>query len=678
METVETNGVARTVRRVSVALTVLGFLAAAPSASAVNPSTVRASLTSTGAQINGYNALPAVSADGRWVTFDSYSDAVVPGDANGTRDVFLRDMQTGQVRLISQKPDGTDANGGSAGPSISADGRYVAFISNALNLGAGTTNGSEDVYVYDRVANTLRRVTTSTTGNDANGKSGEPQVSPDGTHVSFYSRASDLVPGDTVTQDVFVADVATLTIRRVSVKPDGGTSNGASGGADVSNDGRYVSFNSDASDLVVADGNAKGDVFVRDMQTATTTRESVSATGGEANDYSVLTAITADGCLIAFDSAASNLVAGSGGAVKVMVRNRCNANTEVASVSNAGAVKGVALKQPGISDDGCAVVFSTGADIVTPAPGVAAAILRERCQGVTSRLDVSTGGDLGNGSTDQVRISPGVGRYVAFDSGASNLVAGDGNMTFDAFVRDRANAAPPIADLQVAVAGRRVTAEAGGSRDPDNRISSAKIGFGDGSPEESGLSAVHDYARDGTFTVTLVVTDGDDLTATASKTVTVAATGGGGQTQPPGGGLSQPPGGPLGPGKLGLSGGGLSRTRFAVVPVGGRVGGKKGATLTLAVTEAAKLTVRYERAVRGRKAKGTCSRKAKRGKRGTLYQAAGSTTAALRAGRNAIALTGRVGSRALKPGAYRLRLTARTADGRTSQTLTRTLTITRS
>src|SRR5262245_30724593 len=142
------------------------LVAAAP-ASAVVPTTARVSLDSTGAQINSYNALPAVSADGRWVAFDSYSDVVVPGDANKVRDVFLRDRQTGQTRRISQRPGGLDANGPSAGPSISADGRYVTFLSDATNLSTGTQNATDDVYLYDRVTDKLTRLSTSLTGNDS-------------------------------------------------------------------------------------------------------------------------------------------------------------------------------------------------------------------------------------------------------------------------------------------------------------------------------------------------------------------------------------------------------------------------------------------------------------------------------------------------------------------------------
>jgi len=648
-------------------------------AAAITPTTIRASLTPAGAEIALASGLPVTSANGRWVAFQSFA-GIVNGDENGLLDVYLKDMHTGQVRRVSQRPDGTSGDGPSSDPSISADGRYVAFSTEALNLGTGVTNAHRDVYVYDRDTNTSRRVTTSMTGGDANEMSGELQISHDGSHVVFYSRASDLVAGAGSGQDIFVADVASLTLRRVTTDTVGGAANGFSGGPDVSNGGRFVSFNSEASDLVAGDINGFNDVFVKDVQTGATTRQSVAANGAEGNSISQWTSITADGCLIAFNSHASNLVAGSGTGLKAMVRNRCTPNVEVASVSNSSSVHTVTNDRPDISDDGCAVVFRTGTAIVTPAPGNAAAILRDRCAGTTSRLDVSTAGNLGDQSIGQVRISAGTGRYVSFDSNATNLVPGDGNSTTDAFIRDRANAAPPIADLQVSVSGSSVSVDATASRDPDNGIARATVSFGDGSSETSGLTATHEYTRDGSFTVTVSVTDRDDLTTTASKVVSISGTGDGGGATPPGAGEPPPPAylpAPLGGAlKLELSGGVLARTRFRPITKAGRIGGQRGTTLLLSASEPSLLSLRFERILKGRKAGGRCSPRARRGKRCTLYRPAGATTAKLRRGDNDVPLGGRIKGKALEPGRYRVLARAKASDGRVSQTLVRTFTIT--
>src|SRR4051812_29683243 len=213
------------VRRGAATLAALGAVAcvAAPSAHAIQASTVRASLTPTGAEIQGYSALPVVSADGRWVAFDSYADDVVPGDGNGADDVFLRDMHTGEVRRVSRPPDGSDGGGGGSGAAISADGRYVAFVSAAQDLAPDSTNSFTDILVYDRVEGTLRRVSTNLDGKDGSGASLNPQISSDGSAIVFFSQANDLVEDDSGRDDIFVADTATLTVRRASVNKDGAT-----------------------------------------------------------------------------------------------------------------------------------------------------------------------------------------------------------------------------------------------------------------------------------------------------------------------------------------------------------------------------------------------------------------------------------------------------------------------
>ena len=492
-----------------------------PAAHAVAPSTVRASLTATGAEILAYNALPSVSQDGRWVAFDSYSDAVVPGDANGLRDVFLRDMQTGAVRRVSALPDGTSANGPSGGSSDER-GRALDRLRapTRTNLAPGPNTALDDVYLYDRVTGSLRRVSTSLTGKDGAGTSRAPRVASDGTHLVFESTANDLVAGDTRDKDAFIADVATLALRRASVRADGGEPSGDSYSPDVSDGGRLVAFTSLAADVVPGDANAKADVFVRDLAAGATTRQSVSASGGEGNGDSVGPDITADGCTIAFASLATNLVSNFGAGLKAMVRNRCASNTEVAGLTRRdGAADRRAARldlrrrlRRGVRDlradrdtrPRCHRRHRAG-----PLPGhddPRRRVHRGRARQRGRRLHASQRGH---------------GALVAFDSGATNLVARDNGNSFDAFVRDRGNATPPIADLTVSVNGLRVNVDGTASRDPDNRIASASIAFGDGSADQAGLNAIHDYARAGTFTVTLVVTDADALTTITSRNVTV-------------------------------------------------------------------------------------------------------------------------------------------------------------
>jgi hypothetical protein len=188
---------------------------------------------------------------------------------------------------------------------------------------------------------------------------------------------------------------------------------------------------------------------------------------------------------------------------------------------------------------------------------------------------------------------------------------------------------------------------------------------------------VHEYARDGSYTITAFVTDSDGLTATASRPVTVsggAVTPAPIPTQPPDGGGQPPAGGTLAK-PLTISGGVLSRSRFSPVPVGGKIGGKRGAHLLLAASDRATLELRFDRQMRGRVVKGKCRTGAKRGRACTLSRTLGTTTFALRVGDNDVPITGRVGRRALPAGAYRIRLLARARDGRVSKPLVRAFTI---
>jgi Tol biopolymer transport system component len=230
----------------------------------------------------------------------------VPGDTNGASDVFLRDRLAGVTRRVSVGAVG-QANGDSAEPSISADGRFVAFSSQASNLVPGDTNGTSDIFVRDMLTGVTRRVSVGAAG-QANGGSLSPAISADGRFVAFNSYASNLVPGDTNgTTDIFVRDLLARVTRRVSVGPAGQGNSDSSGAPAISADGRYVAFFSHASNLVPGDTNGAYDIFVRDLLAGVTRRVSVGASG-QGNRDSLAPAITADGRSVAFVSASFNLV----------------------------------------------------------------------------------------------------------------------------------------------------------------------------------------------------------------------------------------------------------------------------------------------------------------------------------------------------------------------------------
>jgi Tol biopolymer transport system component len=169
--------------------------------------TERVSLGPGGVQGNEQSSGPAISADGRFVAFQSAASNLVPGDTNGAQDIFVRDRQTGTTRRVSVGPGGvqTNAEASSGVPAISADGRFVAFESDATNLVPGDTNGAIDVFVRDRQTGTTRRISVGPGGVQGNSDSGGPAISADGRFVAFVSNASNLVPGDSNARfDVFV------------------------------------------------------------------------------------------------------------------------------------------------------------------------------------------------------------------------------------------------------------------------------------------------------------------------------------------------------------------------------------------------------------------------------------------------------------------------------------------
>jgi Tol biopolymer transport system component len=273
--------------------------------------TERVSVGPGGGQGNDWSSSPTLSADGRFVAFYAEATNLVPGDTNNQWDVFVRDRRTGKTERVSLGPSGVQSNGSNYAPVLSADGRFVAFYSDASNLVPGDTNGEADVFVHDRRTGKTERVSVGPGGGQGNGESFSPSLSADGRFVAFQSYATNLVPGDTNnTSDVFVRDRGTGTTERVSVGPGGVQADGTSFDTELSADGRFVAFASDASNLVSDDTNGMNDVFVHDRQTRKTERVSVGQRSVQGNRGSIDPALSADGRVAAFYSSADNLVQG--------------------------------------------------------------------------------------------------------------------------------------------------------------------------------------------------------------------------------------------------------------------------------------------------------------------------------------------------------------------------------
>jgi Tol biopolymer transport system component len=412
--------------------------------------TTRVSVSSAEAQGNGASVGPHISGDGRFVGFTSFATNLVPGDTNGVNDLFLRDRQKGTTIRVSVGQNGEQQNAGSLGSALARNGRFFAFVSPATNLVPGDTNAQSDVFVRDVRAGTTRRVNVSTDGAQANDGGGFPAISADGRFVVFLSDSTNLVPGDTNGEnDVFVHDRRTRTTTRVSMGPDGIQGNGnsipdvGSPFPTISGNGRFVAFTSLASNLVPGDTNDAADVFVRDRRRETTRRVSVRSNGAQAKGGSFNPSISGDGRLVAFTSNASNLVKGDrNDVIDVFVRDLRTGTTRRVSVGPLGreANDGSFSTQKAISADGRFVTFISSASNLVPddTNGVSDVFVHDLHTGRTSLVSVGADDEQGNEASGGLLTGiSSDGRFVAFFSLASNLVPGDTNEAGDVFVRDR-------------------------------------------------------------------------------------------------------------------------------------------------------------------------------------------------------------------------------------------------
>jgi Tol biopolymer transport system component len=264
---------------------------------------------------------PSVASGGRYVVYmrQTYNHSAI----------FLRDTQLETTIEVSISSDGTEGNDYSRNPSISADGRFITFQSQATNLVPDDTNGVTDIFRHDTQTGNTIRVSVSSTGEEGNDVSSSPSISSDGRYVAFASTAANLVPDDTNAQnDIFVHDTQTGTTIRVSVASDGTQGEAASSSASLSGDGQSVAFSSAASNLVSDDENGLNDIFIHDLQSGITSLASSDNLGNQANGASTTPAISGDGQYVTFTSTADNLVNGdTNGVADVFLREQ--ASTEI-------------------------------------------------------------------------------------------------------------------------------------------------------------------------------------------------------------------------------------------------------------------------------------------------------------------------------------------------------------
>ena len=394
-------------------LTAMTFLCVLASISGAAPrNTTLVSVDSSGTQATGGSGSPSISDDGRYVAFTSNATNLVVDDTNSRTDVFVRDRQTGTTERVSVgvSADGsrTQANESSYGrPSISSDGRFVVFSSWASNLVPYHDRIISDVFVHDRQTGTTKEMSVGPIWQETNGTSFAPSISSSGRYVAFFSTSSDLESGDTNNAtDVFVRDrdtdadevfdeagAASTQRVRVDCAYSLCASHISRFVTSISSDGRYVTFPLPDSNLVAGDTNGVDDIFVHDRQMRATQRVNVHGCGTQANGGSLNPRISDDGRFVAFDSAASNLVAGDTNTFRdVFVRNLQGGTIQRVSVDSSGAQANGHSGSPSISSDGTYVVFSSGASnlVANDTNGLHDVFVRDRQEGTTERVSVSS------------------------------------------------------------------------------------------------------------------------------------------------------------------------------------------------------------------------------------------------------------------------------------------------
>lgn len=323
----------------------------------------------SGPQPNNGSRSPSISANGQAVAFHSWADNLVPSDWNGTADVFV--STGGTVRLASLSDAGGQSAKGSYFPSVSANGRYVAFVGFGDDLVEDDNNGQPDVFVRDTAAGRTYLVSLAGDSSQANGTNRDPSISDDGTLVAFASWATNLVSGDANNApDIFVRNWRGGQTWLVSGPSSLTVGNGRSSLPEISGDGRFVAFGSEATNLVrqpIRDSNGFKDIFARDYRADRTYLASVTYLGyGQANDDCLLPSISADGRFVAFHSAATNLVRqGTNSMTQVYVGDCRSSGAQPFAYLVSTTMEGYPRESsamPSISGDGKWVAFaSTGA-----------------------------------------------------------------------------------------------------------------------------------------------------------------------------------------------------------------------------------------------------------------------------------------------------------------------------
>ncbi|NDW01134.1 PD40 domain-containing protein [Salipiger sp. PrR002] len=394
------------------------------------------STDSDGVQGDRASSQGHLSADGTLLVFLSASK-LVPEDVNIYGDIYLKNLTTGAVERLTVDPSVAASEEGGWNPAISADGTRVAFGVTYRYPPGSTVVADEAVAFKDLLTGESMLISADAQGVAGEGTSYGARFSPDGTQVAFYSGAKNLLPGvDFTGYGVFLKDIASGAVSLISSNAAGEGANGPSGVSSFSPDGATFAFFSRGDNLVDGDGNGVGDVFIKDLTTAAVTRVSVAADGTEGNGESSGGAFSPDGTKLLFASRATNLVAHDGnGSQDLFIKDLLTGAVEMVSTDTFGN-QWIGDSYGGVfSPDGTKIAFysDTTSLSVRDSNGEWDIFIKDLISGTVTAVSTNVAGEIGDGMSFWPEFLPD-GSGIVFTSGASNLVADDTNGGWDVFI----------------------------------------------------------------------------------------------------------------------------------------------------------------------------------------------------------------------------------------------------
>jgi len=507
-----------------------------------------ASADANGAPGNGFSKQANFSPDGTHLLFWFRSTNIVSGATNSFQQLYLKDLITGAVSVVSSDVHGAEGNNDSSNPAnsgqilmFSPDGRKALFESAADNLGPAGTNGLEQIFIKDLTTGSVTLVSTDGHGVPGNANSMDFTFSPDGTKVAFDSISTNLVPGGTTGQQVFVKDWPSGAVTLVSADGSGAIASGSSSFPVFSPDGTEVAFASTSTNLAAGTTNGKSEIYIKNLVTGAVTLASADASGNEANDDSFYPMFSPDGSKLAFNSVSSNLAPGLRSAnSQAYVKDLVSGAVTLVSADASGVAANGSSMLGAFSPDSTKIAFQSAASNLLPGEnGANQVIVKDLLTGEVTLASTSATGVQGNSDSLAPTFAPSH-TALAFQSGSTNF--GVNNFTSQVYVRAIFTAAGAVVDhpfvTTLTTAGRlefsdadtadthtaSVTAQAGDLGTVTASVSKDSTGTGTGGAvlwnyqvAESQLSAQTAPLTDN-FTLTL--TDSQGCIATTSIVVT--------------------------------------------------------------------------------------------------------------------------------------------------------------